>query len=114
MALARQIVQIVRDRLPAADLSRVVSVRVDVGEFSGVVLEALAFGFESVVADSAMRGARLDAVPVPVGLQCRACSAGFRVAEPPFACPRCGTPDVEVVGGADVVVRSIELKEEGA
>jgi len=95
------------------DLGRVVSVRVDVGEFSGVVPEALAFGFESVVADSAMRDARLEAVPVPVALRCRACSAGFRLAEPPFACPRCGASDVEVLGGVDVVVRSIELKGEG-
>lgn len=90
-----------------------VSVRVEVGEFSGVVPEALVFGFESVVAGSAMRDARLEAVPVPVGLRCTVCSAAFRVAKPPFACPRCGTSDVEVYGGTDVVVQSIELKEEG-
>ncbi len=107
-----EIVRIVRERLPAADLGRVVSVRVDVGEFSGVVPEALAFGFEAVVAESPMPDARLEAVPAPVELRCGACSAEFGVSAPCFECPRCGARDVKVVGGTDVVVRSVELKEE--
>lgn len=104
--------RIICERLPAAELGRVSRVHVDVGEFSGVVPEALAFGFEMAVAGSAMPDARLETVAVPVGLHCRACSARFSVPAPPFVCPQCGAAGAEVMDGTDVVVRSVELKEE--
>ena len=91
---------------------RVTKVWVRVGHLRQVVPSALAFAFELVAEGTAVEGAELELEEVPATARCRECGGESRLGEFPAACPACGGLDVEVVGGDELVVESLELEEE--
>jgi hydrogenase nickel incorporation protein HypA/HybF len=90
---------------------RVTAVELKVGHLRQVVPSALEFAFELVAQGTPVEGARLVLEQVPAKVACRACSAEGEVGDFPLACPDCGGLDVEVVGGEELLVDSLELEE---
>ena len=88
---------------------RVETVEVKVGHLRQVVPSALTFAFELVTEGTPLEGARLEIEDVPVQLMCRTCAAESRVDDFPFACPECGSIDVDVSSGDELVVDTLEL-----
>jgi hydrogenase nickel incorporation protein HypA/HybF len=95
-----------------ADGRRVAQVDVKVGRLRQVVPDALRFAFELVAAGTPVEGAELVVDEVPVTIACRTCAAESRLSEFPFACPRCGGVDVDVLSGDELLVDSLELAGE--
>jgi hydrogenase nickel incorporation protein HypA/HybF len=90
---------------------RVALVELKVGHLRQVVPSALEFAFELVAQGTPVEGARLVVEHVPARVACRACSAEGEVGGFPLACPGCGGLDVDVVGGEELLVDSLELEE---
>ena len=84
LSIADAVVTIAREH---ARGRRVTSVEVRIGHLRQVVPDALEFAFELV-------------------------AAGTEVGDFPFACALCGSLDVEVVAGDELLVESLELEEE--
>ncbi|GAA1957625.1 hydrogenase maturation nickel metallochaperone HypA [Amycolatopsis minnesotensis] len=86
----------------------VLEVRLEIGRLSGVVPDSVRFCFELVCAGTALAGADLDIVEPPGVIRCRDCA---RVSELPDAFPLCpcGSADVEVVGGRQLKIKSVEV-----
>ena len=89
--------------------SRITSVHLALGALSGVEREPLEFCFPMAAAGTLAEGARLEIEEVPVTVRCGPCGTETAVAEPRLACPRCGAPGVEIVGGRELTVRSMEV-----
>ncbi len=89
--------------------SRITSVRLALGALSGVERGPLEFCFPMAAAGTLAEGARLEIEEVPITVRCRSCGAETRVGELQLACPRCGAPGVEVTGGRELTVRSMEV-----
>jgi Zn finger protein HypA/HybF involved in hydrogenase expression len=47
---------------------------------------------------------------LPVVAACRACRARWEGPELPVACPECGGVDIELIGGDELVLESIEYR----
>ena len=109
LALADAVLQIAREH--ARD-RRVTSVAVKVGRLRQVVPGALEFSFELLAEGTNVEGASLEIEHVPVRLECNGCGSTTEAAGFPLACERCGGLDVEVVGGDELYVDSIELEDE--
>jgi hydrogenase nickel incorporation protein HypA/HybF len=90
---------------------RVTRVDVRIGHLRQVVSSALAFAFELVTAGTELEGTELVIEPVPAAARCQACGAQTEQEGFPFACAACGSWDVEVVQGEELVVDSIDLEE---
>ena len=90
LSIVQSVVSSVLDALPGLENPRVLSVRLRVGELSGVVEASLQFCYEIATAGTAIEGSKLEIQHVPVALYCRHCDA---VMELPgvqsFRCPRC-------------------------
>jgi hydrogenase nickel incorporation protein HypA/HybF len=91
---------------------RVVVVTMRVGRLRQVVPDSLVFYFGLVARETVCEGARLEFHVVPARLACAACEHVWELDEPSFRCPRCDSAEVEVLGGNELEVESIEIEEE--
>jgi hydrogenase nickel incorporation protein HypA/HybF len=86
---------------------RLAAVRVEVGHLRQVVPSALSFAFELLAP-----GVELEIVEVPAEGRCRACRAVTVFDHFPLACAACGGLDMEVVGGEELRVESLDVEEQ--
>ena len=83
-----------------------------VGHLRQVVPSALEFAFELVAEGTALDGAELRIEEVPAAGRCRDVRSGDRAATASRSrCASCGGLDVEVIGGEELLVESLELEE---
>ena len=111
LSIAQSILKTVEQETEARGLPPVVEVGVRVGALSGVLPDALAFGFEALVAGTARAGCRLKIEPVPAQAQCRACNHAFDVADFFFQCPACGSAQVAVTYGYELDIAYLEVED---
>ena len=90
---------------------RVYRVHLKVGHLRQVVPSALEFAFELLTPGTELEGAELVMEPVPAAGICRACGAESELDAFPLACARCGSLDVDVVRGEELLVEELELEE---
>jgi hydrogenase nickel incorporation protein HypA/HybF len=90
---------------------RVAKVEVEIGHLRQAVPTALTFAFELVTQGTPIEGAELEIKDVPARVACRSCKADSRLVELPFACPSCGSVDVDVSAGDELFVKALELIE---
>jgi len=97
--------------VPSEDQPRIESVAVRVGEFSGVVPEALEFALEVLTADSDLAHVSFVLEQEPTRLACNTCGAETVADAIPFLCEECGSIDVQVTSGADLTVQSVSIAD---
>jgi hydrogenase nickel incorporation protein HypA/HybF len=90
---------------------RVTRVELKVGHLRQVVPDALEFAFQLVAQGTPLEGAELTIEAVPATLRCRACGAETTLAGFPAHCAPCGSLDVDVAGGDELVVDALEIEE---
>jgi hydrogenase nickel incorporation protein HypA/HybF len=106
LALAEAIVAVAAEH---AGGRRVAKVEVRVGALRQVAPGALSFAFQLAAEGTPVEGAELEIEEVPARIACRRCAARSRARELPLACARCGSRDVDVVGGEELLVEALEL-----
>ncbi len=107
-----QIVDAVLAELSVRAEGRPRRVRVRVGEALHLNAESVRSHFRSLAAGTSLEGALLDLEEVPMTVRCRRCLAEGTVEDHHCPlCPACGSADVDVVSGNDVVIETIELEE---
>jgi hydrogenase nickel incorporation protein HypA/HybF len=105
--------------------TKVSVVNIEVGEFTFLIPEQLAFNFEIASRNSILEGAELRIKTVRGRLFCNDCKfegeskvdsdipnqvAVFA----PMKCPRCGSSSTKITGGKDFVITSIEAEVAGS
>ena len=91
---------------------RVTRVELRVGHLRQVVPDALEFAWQLVTQGTQMDGAELAIEEVPAIVRCDACGAESALKGFPALCAACGSASVEVTGGDELLVDSLELEEE--
>ena len=94
-----------------AEARPVSAVELRVGHLRQVVPSALEFAFELVAQGTVLEGAELRIEEVPAAGECRACGAETVLPDFPLCCRACGSFDVEVTAGEELLVESLELEE---
>ena len=87
----------------------VTEARVRVGHLRQVVPDALTFAWSMVTDGTALDGCNLVVEHVPAVVACRACDAHTELSVPLLVCAACGTTDVEVLTGDELLLVSIEI-----
>ncbi|HCV43819.1 MAG TPA: hydrogenase maturation nickel metallochaperone HypA [Bacteroidetes bacterium] len=112
LSIAQSIVDIVQANLPASGANLVKSVKIKIGQLSGVVPDSLDFCFGAITHGTSLQGATLDMEKVPFILKCRTCTTSFESEAGIVLCPKCGGTDTEVLSGTELQVVEIELYDE--
>jgi hydrogenase nickel incorporation protein HypA/HybF len=89
---------------------RVTRVRLRVGTLHRVAELALKQSFSLVADGTVAEGAAIDLVVVPIRATCAACRQATEADEVPVACAACGSTELEVIGGDELVLESIQLQ----
>jgi len=111
LSVAQSIFEIVEQYVPRDQGQSVKSVKLKLGELSGVVPDSLEFCFSAITAETPLRGATLDIEHIPFVLHCRSCDRSFKSELGVVLCPECGHSDTQVVSGTEMQVVEIELYE---
>jgi hydrogenase nickel incorporation protein HypA/HybF len=90
----------------------VTRVEVSVGHLRQVVPSALAFAFELVAQGTAADGAELVLNVIPAAGRCRQCGVESVLDGFPLLCTACGSADVELVRGEELLVESLDVEEQ--
>ena len=93
---------------------RVTAVELQVGHLRQVVPDSLDFAWELVTHGTALDGAELQIEYVPAAARCKACGGESELRAFPALCGACGSPDVEVSGGDELLVEALVLEEDEA
>lgn len=107
LGLCEAIVGAVENR---AGEREVASVRVQVGRLHHVHPEAFEQSFMIAAAGGVASDARAELVLLPVRALCRSCREEVEADEIPMACPTCGGVDMELTGGIELMLESIEYR----
>lgn len=91
---------------------RVRRVDVEVGHLRQVVPSALSFAFELLAAGTSAEGAELVLHEIPLRTRCGACGAETHHQRFPLVCGRCAGTELQIVGGEELRVESIEVSDE--
>jgi hydrogenase nickel incorporation protein HypA/HybF len=105
MSYCEGVVEAVERRAAGRPVARV---GVRIGAVHRVVADAFAQSFQIAAAGGPAEGATTELVVVPVHGHCLDCRAEFDSPDPAPACPTCGSLDVAVVGGDEVVLEWLQ------
>lgn len=106
------IAEAIADKVVArADGRHVSAVAIRVGHFRQVVPDALQFSWTMVREVAGLGGCRLEVEQVPATIRCGACSTMTTLDLPILLCGGCGSTEVTLVSGQELVVVSLELVE---
>ncbi|MCF8179698.1 MAG: hydrogenase maturation nickel metallochaperone HypA [Sulfuritalea sp.] len=109
MALAEGVLQLVEDAARQQEFSKVTAVWLEIGQLSGVEVDAMKFCFDAVTRDSIADGARLEIISLPGTGWCMACSLTVPMTEVFGECPKCGGYQMQVTGGTERRVKELEV-----
>jgi hydrogenase nickel insertion protein HypA len=111
LSLAQNIVEIIHQHVAENDLPDVVSVKILVGECSGIVAESLAFSFSALVNETLLRNARLIIQKNPFAVYCNTCKQKSSNEWGMNLCVWCGSTDCEILSGTEMHIVEIAMNE---
>ena len=111
LTVAQGILKTVEGCLTEAQLGRMTSIVITVGELAAVQKECLEFAFTAITMGTPMEGVTLEIEYVKPVFRCKICEAEFEPSEGFFSpCPNCEGFGVDVIKGTELFVKSVDLE----
>ncbi len=110
MSLCESVMQILEETAEQQGFSRVKTVWLEIGELSGVEVEAMRFSFEVIRRNTLADQAALEIINVPGSAWCLPCGKNVRIAQRFDACPDCGSYQLQVNGGDEMRIKELEVE----
>jgi hydrogenase nickel incorporation protein HypA/HybF len=110
LSIAHAVVSTVVAALPSPD-SRVLQVRLRIGELSGLVPQALEFAYDVAAQGTPLADAVLVIERSPIVIDCPRCGEQELSSAHDFRCPSCEQPCGNVVGGKELEIVDITLDD---
>ena len=109
LAITQGLIDLVLEHAGKAEATKVTRINVVAGELSGFVDTCMQFYFEHLSKGTMAEEAKLSFVRVPTTGRCRDCGHEFVIEELNWICPECQGNNVQLVGGTELFVESIEV-----
>ena len=93
------------------DKQKVISVSMEIGPFSGVVIDSFQFGFDILAKDDPLTSeARLIIECPPALYRCCSCGMETKAEQRPDCCPNCSETLLVPEGGDDLILQQVEME----
>lgn len=103
--------QVRRELARAGHPGPVVRLELAVGRLSGVHSESLRFAFDLLSPGTLVEKAEVKIIEPAAECVCRSCGRRTAIGELILRCPECGSDDVTIEGGRDLMLQSIEVAD---
>lgn len=110
LAVTQSLFDIVLQHATEAGAKKVKSVNLVIGEMTGVVADSVQFYLELLGKDTIAEGMKANITMAPPRAKCRNCGEEFTVKEMAWQCPACRNTGLEITGGKELFVESIEVE----
>lgn len=110
LAITQSILDIAQKAADEHGARRVQSVRIMLGEYSGVVPQCIQYYFDVISKGTLAEGAVLDIHRLPVIIRCNCCGEESRIDRLHVACPLCGSTDLKLIQGREFYIESLEVE----
>jgi len=111
LSIAEAIINSTLDEITEYEGSKVEEVGLRIGSLSGVMPDALDFAFGIAVRDTRLDGSSLKMEIVPATGICSDCGEKCSFEMTPFACPACGSFNIELEGGYELDISYIKIED---
>jgi hydrogenase nickel incorporation protein HypA/HybF len=112
LSVASAILEEIGELAARRNFARVRTVRLQVGELSCLVDEALRFAWEVAAAGTVAAGSQLDIECIEVEIYCPRCGASRRpIAANYLVCSTCGTQAAKITKGRELLVAGMEVED---
>ena len=110
LAITQSILDIAKKAAEEHGAKKVQSVRIMLGEYSGVVPQCIQYYFDVISKDTIAEGAVLDIRRLPVVIHCNACGKESEIERLHVSCPLCGSADLKLIQGREFYIESMEVE----
>ena len=108
--IVESLIALALEEAEKAKASKILRIYLVVGEFSGVVEEAVDFYFSILSRNTIAEDAGLFYMRIPAQVRCRNCDRIFTPERLDFHCPDCNEQQVEIVAGSELYIDSMEVE----
>ena len=107
--LAQDIINTISSEV-SSDVKKISQINIDVGAFSGIVVDSLDFGLRIILNEKKNTFAKININQVPTIVSCE-CGKEYEIKNMFENCPVCKSFNRKFISGMDIVINSVELKE---
>ena len=112
LGLVQEMIGLAEEELSRAGcVSKVTKITLKVGKLSGASPEALHFAFDVIAPSTRLAGADLLIVESQPICHCPSCGLNAEIDELLFVCPSCSSTDIEIHGGRDLHLESMDVED---
>lgn len=112
LSIARNIIQIVNGSVDRDKLGLVEKVYLKFGLLSNILTDSLKFSYNSIIENTPLKNSSLVIEILPIKIQCKDCNEITSTNDFVFCCPLCKSNSISVIGGDELIISSIHLKDE--
>jgi hydrogenase nickel incorporation protein HypA/HybF len=110
LGVTQQVLDIVVDKATEVGAKKVKNINLVIGNMSGFLSESVQFYFDFLANGSVAEGAKLCFSHVPIEVRCRRCNLVYKPPDENWVCPGCGEREMDVLGGKEFYLESIEVE----
>ena len=110
LSLADSMVREIEEIIKKENGSKVFSITVEMGKFSGVEREPFEFAFPLVAEGTPVEGSKLIIEEAPGVINCLDCQADTVLDIPFIKCGKCESRNVRFIKGRDLLIKSLEIE----
>ena len=111
MSIAKSLIDILKDEMINHHVKTIRSVRLNIGQMSAVVPDALSFCFHVITKGTDLERVKLIMDIVPLMGSCSECGNEFEIINYNFICSKCGGKKIITIGGKDMSIVEMEVEE---
>ena len=109
-SIAVTIVNTIVDVLKEEGGKKVTEIDIEVGQFSGVVIDSLEFAMQQAVKGTTAQDSVINIVYIPGLIYCETCYKEFKSDLMYASCPYCGDSNTKIIKGDEMQLKSIEIE----
>lgn len=109
LAITQSMFEIVLKQAEQSKAKKVTKINLVIGEMTGVVSDCIQFYMDFLSKGTAAEGVIVSVNSVPPIAKCRDCGKTFTVKELEWTCPHCAGINLDITGGKELFVESIEV-----
>ena len=92
--------------------TKITKIEVKIGVLSGVEPELLKRAFDTFKEGTMAQNAEFVIHIQPVVIRCKECNKESTLQKDEYLCPKCKSPEIEIIDGEDMYLISLELETE--
>ena len=109
LSVTQNILEIALRHAKEAGAQRILSLNLAIGDLTSIVDDSVQFYWDIIAKDTIAEGADLHFKRLPAELLCLDCSTRYTPADDLFTCPACQSAHIQVVGGKEFFLESINV-----